>query len=187
MASSFKPYDEEGRVYDELLVTLVRTGDRAAAERLAARWHPRLMRTARRWLRDGPQAEEAVQEAWAGIVKGWWRLSDPAKFPAWAFGILYRKCADRISANVKDRTRMVTLEDEASESSQPRAENLLAVDQALERLSPDHRLAAILFFGEGLTLKEIAKVAGVPVGTAKSRIYHARQQLRSLLGENNDE
>ncbi|MGB3625085.1 MAG: sigma-70 family RNA polymerase sigma factor, partial [Henriciella sp.] len=88
--------DDTGRIYDELLVTLARTGDRAAGERLAARWQPRLMRTAGRLLRDEDQAREAVQEAWSGICRGWMGLNDPRKFPAWAFGILHRKCADRI-------------------------------------------------------------------------------------------
>ena len=47
--------------------------------------------------------------------------------------------------------------------------------------APDHRLAAILYFGEGLSLNEIAAVTDVPVGTAKSRIFHARQHLKSRL------
>ena len=55
------------RVFDEYLVTLARSGDRRAANRLAARWYPRLMRTAMRLLADRNEAEEAVQEAWAGI------------------------------------------------------------------------------------------------------------------------
>ncbi|MEC7291277.1 MAG: sigma factor-like helix-turn-helix DNA-binding protein [Pseudomonadota bacterium] len=38
-----------------------------------------------------------------------------------------------------------------------------------------------MFFGEGLSLNEIAAVTGVPVGTAKSRIFHARQHLKSCL------
>ena len=56
------------RVYDALLVTLVRAGDARAAERLAARWQPRLLRAARRMLGDGEEAREAVQEAWGGIA-----------------------------------------------------------------------------------------------------------------------
>ena len=43
---------DAGRLYDELLVTLVQTGDRRAGERLAIRWQPRLARTARRLLGD---------------------------------------------------------------------------------------------------------------------------------------
>lgn len=169
------------RIYDELLVTLARAGDRKAANRLAARWYPRLMRTALRLLGDRADAEEAVQEAWAGICRGWPRLSDPAMFPAWAFGILRRKCVDRIRRNQTDRARSAPL-DAAPEPSQPaRGELRVELDQALSRLSDDHRLAAILYFGEGLRLNEIAALTGVPLGTAKSRIFNARQHLKSLL------
>jgi len=172
---------ETERVYDELLVTLARAGDRKAANRLAARWYPRLMRTALRLLQDRGEAEEAVQEAWAGICRGWPRLSDPAMFPGWAFGILRRKCVDRIRKTQTDRARTAPLE-AAPEPSQPaRGELQVEIDQALFGLSDEHRLAAILYFGEGLRLNEIAAVTGVPVGTAKSRIFHARQHLKSRL------
>ncbi len=173
--------NQTDRVYDELLVTLARSGDRRAANRLAARWYPRLMRTAMRLLADRQEAEEAVQEAWAGICRGWPRLSDSAMFPGWAFGILRRKCADRIRKAQTARRRDAPLED-APEPSQPaRGELQVEIDQALTALSDEHRLAAILFFGEGLSLAEIAAVTGVPIGTAKSRIFHARKHLKSYL------
>lgn len=181
------PRQDTDRVYDELLVTLARSGDRKAANRLAARWYPRLMRTALRLLRDRSEAEEAVQEAWAGICRGWPRLSDPAMFPGWAFGILRRKCVDRIRKVQGQRARLVPM-DAAPEPSQPaRGELRVEIDQALAALSDDHRLVAVLYFGEGLSLNEIAAVTGTPVGTAKSRVFHARQHLKSTLKGETDE
>lgn len=169
------------RVYDELLVTLARAGDQRAANRLAARWYPRLMRTALRLVQDRDAAEEAVQEAWAGICRGWPRLSDPAMFPGWAFGILRRKCVDRIRGMQTERNRSAPI-DAAPEPSQPaRGELQVEIEQAMAQLSPDHRLVAVLYFGEGLSLNEIAAVTGTPVGTAKSRVFHARQHLKSRL------
>lgn len=172
---------DEAQIYDALLVTLVRSGDRRAAERLAARWYPKLMRTALRLLQDREQAQDAVQEAWAGICRGWGRLSDPAKFPAWAFGILHRKCADRIRREQTARARFSDMEAGLEPSVPASGEISVEIQQALSALSDAHRLTAILYFGEGLTLVEVAAVTGVPVGTAKSRIFHARQQLKSSL------
>ncbi|NQY95785.1 MAG: sigma-70 family RNA polymerase sigma factor [Henriciella sp.] len=181
------PRQQTDRVYDELLVTLARSGDDRAANRLAARWYPRLMRTALRLLRDRSEAEDAVQEAWAGICRGWPRLSDPAMFPGWAFGILRRKCVDRIRKAQAQRARTAPLE-AAPEPSQPaRGELQVEIDQALAELSDDHRLVAVLYFGEGLSLNEIAAVTGTPVGTAKSRVFHARQHLKSTLKGETDE
>lgn len=169
------------KIYDELLVTMVRSGDTRAAERLAARWQPRLMRAARRMLGDPDDAREAVQEAWYGICRSWLRLSDPAMFPAWAYGILTRKCADRIRLIRGERRRFLPQE-AAPEPSEvdvaPLRHSILA---ALGQLSPDHRIAAILYFSEGLSLAEVAVAMEIPIGTAKSRIFHARQQLKVLL------
>lgn len=178
---------ETDRVYDELLLTLVQAGDSRAAARLAARWQPRLMRTARRLLRDEEEAREAVQEAWAGIARGWVRLADPARFPAWAFGVLHHKCADRIRANRRARDRLGPPLDEMEISAPAATEDRTAIAQALETLGPDHREAAILYFGEGLTLEEVARATRTPLGTAKSRIFYARQRLKAALtGESDD-
>jgi RNA polymerase sigma-70 factor (ECF subfamily) len=168
--------DDAERVYDELLVTLVQAGDRRAGERLAARWHPRLLRTAHRLLRDPEQAREAAQEAWIGIFRGAASLGDPARFPAWALGILHRKCADRIRSERRLRAAPA-----AEAGLVAPADDRMAIAQALEGLSDDHRAAAILFFGEGLTLAEVAAATHVPLGTAKSRIFHARRQLKAAL------
>jgi RNA polymerase sigma factor (sigma-70 family) len=172
---------ETDRVYEELLLVLVRSGDRDAAERLAARWQPRLIRTARRLLQDEEQAREAVQEAWAGIARGWGRMADPARFPAWAFSILHRRCADRIRAERRRRARSGEADERAEPAIAPRGEDAAAISQALALLPPDQRAAAILFFGEGLTLTEIAEATGVPLGTAKSRLFNARRALKSAL------
>lgn len=167
---------DTGRVYDELLVILVQANDGRAAVRLAARWQPRLLRTARRLLRDEDAARDAVQEAWLGILRGVVSLRDPAAFPAWAFGILHRRCVDCIRRSGRER---------GAPLPEPRAatgcEDRIAIDQAMAALSPEQRAAAQLHFGEGLTLAEVATATGVPLGTAKSRIFHARRRLAAAL------
>lgn len=183
-------YSDTDRVYDELLLTRIQAGDTRAGERLAARWYPRLMRTAYRLLRDDEQARSAVQETWTGICKGWRGLRDPARFPAWAYRILHNKCADRIGF---EQTKRIHICDEPEvETAVPSAvEDKVAVDRAFDQLTAEHRSAATLYFVAGLTLNEIASVTAVPVGTAKSRIFHARKQLQDALNpdlkENEDE
>lgn len=171
---------DSGRLFDEYLVLAVRAGNRAAGERLAARWRPRLLRTARRLLGDIHAAEDAVQDAWIGIARGLPRLRDPARFPAWAFGILQRRCADWHRRRYRERDGGAPL-DENSAAAPSTAESRLALSEAFAALSIDHRTAAVLYYGEGLTLTEIALATGVPVGTAKSRLFYARQQLRAHL------
>jgi len=174
------PKPTESRVFDELLLVQARSGDRRAAERLAIRWYPRLKRAARRILRDADLADDAVQEAWAGICSGWLGLSDPGRFPAWAYGILSRKCADSLRRIVRDRenqqARPAPPDSQADFSS-----DRMGLNAAFASLPDDQRIAATLFFGEGLTLTDISDATCAPLGTVKSRLFHARQKLKAAL------
>ncbi|MXO89588.1 RNA polymerase sigma factor [Pontixanthobacter aquaemixtae] len=170
------------RIYDELLVTMIWAGDRRAMDRLAARWQPRLIRTASRYLGSGQDANAAVQEAWISILKGIHGLKDPARFAAWAYGILRRRCADMIRKATNRRSVQIELADgDSSEVTKPL--DGVAIRVAFNALPADQRFAAHLFFVEGLTLAEISEAQEVPLGTAKSRLFHARRQLKTALSD----
>lgn len=178
MAREPDPNDVDA-AFDGLLVTLVQSGDRGAAERLARRWHPRLLRTARRMV-GAELAPAAVQESWISILRGIARLNDPARFAPWAFGILRRRCADAIRSESAARRRDGGEPGETAAGPAMPGE-ALAISQAMSALPRDQQLAAQLFFVEGLSLEEIAEVQGVPLGTAKSRLFHARRRLKAAL------
>lgn len=168
------------RAYDELLVLMVQRGDRAACERLAARWYPRLLRTARRYTGEEEPAREAVQDAWIAILRGIGRLDRADRFAAWAFRILRRRAADRVRKAVRARPPGEAID--ADLAARPAsAEDSTAIAQAFAMLGPDQRLTASLFFVEGLSLMEIAAVTEVPEGTVKSRLFAARQHLKTAL------
>lgn len=121
----------------------------------------------------------AVQEAWLSILRGVKSLRDPSRFAPWAFGILRRRCADHIRRAQADRAHAGEAMQEPSLAAA--ADEALAIRQAFAALPHDQRLAAQLFFVEGLTLAEIAEVQDVPVGTAKTRLFHARRKLKAAL------
>jgi RNA polymerase sigma-70 factor (ECF subfamily) len=175
-----RDHDAAGAAYDELLVTLAMAGDRRAAEQLARRWHPRLLRTARRMV-GADMAPGAVQDCWVSILRGIGRLRDPARFAPWAFGILRRRCADAIRRQSAARSRDGGELSGAEPDSGSLPGEAWAIARAMAGLPPDQRLAAQLFFVEGLTLAEIAEVQKVPEGTAKSRLFHARRRLKAAL------
>lgn len=171
-------YQTADALRDEWLVVRVQSGDRDAGAELAASWHPRLLRTARRYLGENAGVEASVQESWLAILRGIGGLRDPARFAPWAFGILRRKCADRVRRTQRDRGRNAELEDLPSP---PQQEDAAALRSAFAMLPPDQRFAAQLFYVEGMTLAEIAEAQGVPRGTAKSRLFHARRKLKAAL------
>jgi RNA polymerase sigma-70 factor (ECF subfamily) len=177
------------RVYDEYLAACARAGDRAALERLALRFGPRLVGHAYRLLGDADAARDAVQDAWTDIVRGLPNLSSVSLFPAWAHRIVGRRCADAIRK--KRRRRKL----EAAFAAEPQAgdRELEALEigadaarlrKALAELPPDQRAAVALFYREDLTIPEIAIALGTPGGTIKTRLMHARNKLRAALGLN---
>lgn len=178
-----KRVTQTGRIYDELLVTLYVGGDQRAGERLAKRWHPRLLRTARRMLGSDDLAQVAAQQSWVAILAAIGSLSDPARFAPWAFTILRRKCADAIRGEKKSRNRSSPDDPDTYSAPSEALDETFAVHQAIAALPADQRLSAHLFYIEGFTLTEIAEVQQVPVGTAKTRLFHARRKLKAALSD----
>jgi len=179
---------DRDRILDEYLVVSSRAGSRAAFEELARRWTPRLVRYAARALGPGRVSAEAVhdvvQETWLGAVRGLRRLDDPARFPAWIYSIATRKCADAVRAAVRRRRFDASLDTSAATAGSEGADEWgrsLDLDGAIARLPDGERSVVYLYYGEDLGVTEIAAVLGVPSGTVKSRLHHARQTLREAL------
>jgi RNA polymerase sigma-70 factor (ECF subfamily) len=174
------------RALDEYLVALSQAGSSEALDGLARRWTPRLLRYAARVLGGSDSAEAArdvVQETWIGAIRGLRGLRDPAQFPAWIYGIATRKCADAIRANIRRRRR-----DAQAAAESPRTVENLTSDQhidlatAIRGLPPIHRAVVHLFYREEMSVEEIASVLGIPAGTIKSRLHHARDALKRQMG-----
>lgn len=163
---------------------MAKGGEASAAQRLYQRWNPRLARAARRYGMADEEARDLAQECWLAIFKGLNRLRDPKQFRAYAFAVLHRRGSDHLRKSLRERD---ALAEHSREQDAPVPENLserAAIAQAFTALPADQRLAAHLHFVEGLTLREIAQVQGVPDGTAKSRIFNARRKLKAALGPN---
>lgn len=176
------------RVFDEYLVTSSQAGSRAAFDALARRWTPRLLRYAARTLGPGRDSTErvrdVVQETWLGAIRGLNRLEDPAQFAAWIYGIARRKCVDAIRKNVHRRQMDAHLQavvEPCTGDADTARERSLDLAGAIDRLTDDQRAVVHLFYGEDLTVAEIAAVLAIPPGTVKSRLFHARDALKGYL------
>ena len=127
------------------------------------------------------QRKRRCKKHGSGFAGAGLRLNDPAKFPAWAFGILHRKCVDQIRRNQRSRRHFEPYTDLNELAGEAMSEEHFALNQAFSNLKPDHRIVALLYFQEGLTHPEIAEALSIPAGTAKSRLFHARQKLKAAL------
>jgi RNA polymerase sigma-70 factor (ECF subfamily) len=180
--------DQTGRVLDEYLVSLGQAGSVEALDGLARRWTPRLLRYATRVLGasadSAETARDVVQETWIGAIRGLRGLRDPAQFPAWIYGIATRKCADAIRSNMRRRQLEAPAEagDAARSTASLVSEEQIDLKTAIRELPPIHRAVLHLFYREELSVEEIASVLGIPAGTVKSRLHHAREALRRQVG-----
>jgi RNA polymerase sigma factor (sigma-70 family) len=167
------------QILDEALVLHAQQGRREALDRLAGRWRARHYVHARRLLGSSELAADAVQDAWICIIRGLWRLRDPGHFPAWSYAIVTRRAQDllRRVARAKESPLAEDIEDELPKD--PFATDKLG--EGLKLLPLDQRTAIALFYRDELTVTEIAEALAIPIGTVKTRLFHARRTLRRHL------
>lgn len=120
------------------------------------------------------------------MIRGLKALADPYSFPAWIYGIAHRKCNDAI--RVKQRWRKLTDQVQREvgvtvDSTTSVTGEALDLATAIGSLNDEQRSVVALFYGEDLSVLEIAEILSVPAGTVKSRLFHAREILKKQLGE----
>lgn len=141
-----------------------------------------------RWLtRDEHAAEDVVQEAMVRAVRYFGSFHGGDGRP-WLLAIVRRASFDWLSKNRAAGTVSYDeLEHDPSDmSANPELLALRKIDraqiqQAIEALPPEYREVIVLRELEGLSYKEIATVADLPIGTVMSRLSRARSQLQLRL------
>ena len=136
-------------------------------------------------LNDPVEASDILHDVFMDVWRSAGRFEGRSKVQTWIFGIAYRKSIDAM----RKRGRM-DLTDETPDMADdgPDQETCLAAGQEAEHvrhclgtLKDDHRSAITLAFFQDMTYGEIAEVAGVPEGTIKTRIFHAKKLLMRCL------
>jgi RNA polymerase sigma-70 factor (ECF subfamily) len=159
---------------------------RSAFDALAAPHLPAAWRLARWLLRSESDAQDALQEA---CVRAW-RFADgfSGRNPrAWFLQIVRNACWSWLERRVETRTEEWGEHDvaagETPEAALIRAADAKRITAAVESLSPELREAFVLREIEGLSYKEIAEVAGIPIGTVMSRLSRGRDRLQRHLAD----
>ena len=182
---------------EPLPVAAARAGDPAAWDALFRRYQLPLYAYARELLRDDQAALDVAQETFLNAVRHLASLRDDARFGSWLFGIAHQKCQQHGRRRGREARWLVAelgeLPDEerddlaaASEEPDPhewlvRREQEAEFFQRLDELPEAHRAVLLLRFVDDFPLEEIAVITGVPLGTVKSRLHHAKIAFRRLL------
>jgi RNA polymerase sigma-70 factor, ECF subfamily len=172
------------QIHDEWLVLRCQSGEAAALSELLSRWHERLLDHARRLMRHDADAADAVQEALIGIARSIHGLDDPALFGPWACRIVAHKCADVIKRHRKGRRVADEARSRAAadDEAKPGPEHDLArVRLAIEQLPLESQAILVMRYAREMDTRHIAGALGIPEGTVKSRLHHARIELKTVL------
>jgi RNA polymerase sigma-70 factor, ECF subfamily len=165
------------------LVEQARAGDERAFAELVDLDGDRCYAIAYRILRDVQRAQDAVQQAFLLAWRELPRLRDPERFEVWLHRLVVNACYEefrqyrRWSANV----RMLPVDGLAARDETVSIDDRDALERAFRTLSAEHRAVVVLHHHAGIPLASIAEVAGVPLGTVKSRLHYATRILRDAL------
>jgi RNA polymerase sigma-70 factor (ECF subfamily) len=170
---------------DATLARRACAGDREAFGALAVRYAPQARRLARAVLGDAEAADDAAQDAFLAALRNLPRFDPRRPFGPWLARIVSNAAIDALrrrsvrSAEPLDESIAASAvpPDRAAENGELSARLRAALAELPER----QRSAVTLFDAEGYSHAEIAEILGVPVGTVRSDVFHARRRLRERL------
>lgn len=186
---------------DRSLACRVAAGDHQAFELLMRRHNRRLYRLARATLRDGADAEDALQEAYLAAYHSIGSYRGDAALSTWLSRLVLNECLGRLR-RAKRRDKIVpirggdALETEqlvsmdarkdAPDETTMRAEVRALIERRLDQLPEEFRLVFVLRSVEELSVEEAAQCLGIPEATVRSRHFRARSLLREALAQDID-
>jgi RNA polymerase sigma-70 factor (ECF subfamily) len=178
---------------DEELVRAAQGGNLQAYNILVTRHERSVFNLCYRMLGSTAEAEDAAQDT---FLKAWQAIASfkGGVVRPWLLKIATNRCYDRLRSLSRQPVDPLSGDDDTSELAIPdpdasldpqmRAERLelsQVLQQALDALPPDQRVAVILCDVHRYSYEEAAEIAGIPAGTIKSRASRGRERLRLHL------
>lgn len=182
--SSHSSPDRSIEQSDREIIQRCIAGDTQSFRRLYQRYHHRV-RALLYQLCDQNAIDDLVQDVFLRVWKGLPNFRQSSQFSTWLYRITWNVASDQRQAAAKGRSRLEVLTQHAPK--QQDAPDLIqlhyqdVVQRGLQQLSFDHRTILVLHDLEGIPQKEVADILSIPVGTVKSRLFHARAAMRQFL------
>jgi RNA polymerase sigma-70 factor (ECF subfamily) len=163
-------------------------GDDEAFAHLVGRHERALFNYLVRMVQDEAMAADLMQETWLRVFQNAFRYDTSRKFTTWLYTIAYHCCLDALRLRRRlERSAQQAPRAEARHAQSPPHEQLLAherltaVHRAVQDLPELHRTVFLLRHYHGLSYQDISAIVQCPLGTVKSRLYHAVRQLQKAL------
>lgn len=168
---------------DAALIQACQNGDREAFRWLYRR-HQRSVRAMLQHLCDASTLDDLVQEVFVRAWKGLGRMRQQSKFSTWLYRIAWNVGSDYRRAMAQSRSRqMMNVGEHHTEDATP-WQNLHHQDlvrRGLQHLDEKQAVLIILNDLQELPQADIAAILDIPIGTVKSRLFHARAALRKFF------
>lgn len=181
---------------DAALVSRVQQGDVAAFDQLILKYRERLFSIIYNLTSNREDAADLTQESFIKAFSSINRFKGKSSFFTWLYRIAVNATLSHLKKN--RMRRFFSFENLAEEVSSSDIVELLAertksdkstlirelqekLNEAMQKLSPKHRTVVVLFEIEGLSHQEIAEIMKCSVGTVRSRLHYAKQQLQAFL------
>jgi RNA polymerase sigma-70 factor (ECF subfamily) len=186
------PFLRVGEVSDrenESLVERLRAGEVAALGEVYDTHHGHVRAFARRITGDDSAAEDLVQETFLALPGAIARFRSESSLRTLLVSIAVNHARNHVRAATRRRAAHARLAHEAKVPSSTPAEEAersqlaQALVRALDSLPIDQRVTVVLCEVEERTSSEVAAITGVPEGTVRSRLHHARRRLLEALGK----
>jgi RNA polymerase sigma factor (sigma-70 family) len=175
--------DQDAAVAGEReLLALVARHDRRAFTELYRRYQPRLLAYLYRLLSNAALADEIVDDVLFVVWQDAKKFRGTSAVSSWIFGIAYRKSMTALRRELRYQKPLDRGADIGRLPALARADTEF-VHAGLSALSADHRQVVELTYFCGFSYQEIAEIADCPVNTVKTRMFHARRRLKTLLPE----
>lgn len=179
---------------DAALLERVATGDRAALDDLFRRYRAVAYRVAYRLLGREADALDAVQEAFVKALTNLDRFRGHSSFKTWLLRIVSNAALDIGRQRKRDARVPQAPRDDPPDRFGPadlpppdseldRADLRGKINTALGRLPDTQRQTFVLHVDGGLSYREVAESLGISIGTVMSRLFYARQKLKTLLAD----
>ena len=171
------------------LIVAARKGDSDAFEEVVRRFQDMAVGYAYAALGDWQEAEDAAQEAFIAAWYGLINLRDAAAFPGWFRRIVYSQANRRLRVAEPllvslEQVGEIAVRDRGSGMERSPAAD--AVASALEALPEAQRTVTLLHYMNDYRQHEIAAFLEIPIGTVKSRLYHARKLMKERMMDLSD-
>jgi len=187
---------ERNSTKDDVLVKAFQEGDMAAFDQLVIRHKESIFNLCYWFLGDYQDANDYAQETFIKVYRSLKRFRGEAAFSTWLYRIAVNTCKNRLKS-VEHRYKQKTISldnpdcegvvlEVRDESQKPNGvlegkQLMLHIREAINGLPRDQKTVIVLRDIQGLSYEEIIRITGLPLGTVKSKIARARQELRRKL------